>query len=140
MAEPRPRTDVALRAAHRGDLERVLFLLEAAGLPAEGVEEALGPSFVVALREGELVGVAGIEQHGPWGLLRSVAVRDDQRGTGLGRVLVEHRIEWARALVPGADIHALKAEWQAWWVATGRPRLGSVDKAFLGWVNSRRRS
>ncbi len=98
MATSSPaRTDVALRAAHRGDLERILFLLEASGLPAEGVEEALGASFVVAQRGSALVGVAGIERHGGWGLLRSVAVRDDQRGTGLGRVLVENRVEWARA-------------------------------------------
>ncbi len=44
----------------------------------------------------------------------------------------------ARALLPGADVHALEAEWRAFWVSTGRPRLGSPDKAFLGWVAQKR--
>ena len=92
----KPKLDWSLRAAHRGDLESVLFLLEASHLPADGVEEAFGPNFVIAQANDEIVGVAGVELHTPWGLLRSVAVRDDMRGTGLGRVLVENRIEWAR--------------------------------------------
>lgn len=43
----------------------------------------------------------------------------------------------ARALVPGADIYALEAEWRAWWVASGRPRLRSPERAFLGWVGKK---
>ena len=43
-------------------------------------------------------------------------------------------LEAARALRPGADVYALQAEWQAWWVATGRARLTAPDRAFLGWV------
>ena len=43
-------------------------------------------------------------------------------------------IEAARALVPGADVYALEAEWRAFWVASGRPWLRSADRAFLGWV------
>ena len=46
-------------------------------------------------------------------------------------------LEAARALVPGMDIHALAAEWRGVWEATGRPRLGSPDKAFLGWLAKR---
>jgi plasmid replication initiation protein len=42
--------------------------------------------------------------------------------------------EAARAMLPGVDVYALEAEWRAWWVETGRPRLTSPDKAFLGWV------
>jgi hypothetical protein len=41
--------------------------------------------------------------------------------------------EVARASLPGWDVYALEAEWRAWWVETGRPRLSSPDKAFLGW-------
>jgi plasmid replication initiation protein len=40
----------------------------------------------------------------------------------------------ARALMPGADVHALEADWRAWWAATGRARLTAPDRAFLGWV------
>ena len=43
-------------------------------------------------------------------------------------------LEAARALVPGADIYALEADWRAMWVASGRPTLRNPDKAFLGWV------
>ena len=46
-------------------------------------------------------------------------------------------LETARALVPRADIHALEAEWRAWWAATGRPRLSSPSRAFLGWLKGR---
>jgi plasmid replication initiation protein len=42
-----------------------------------------------------------------------------------------------RALAPGADIYALEAEWRAVWAATGRRRLNSADKAFLGWLARR---
>ncbi|MBY6127046.1 replication initiator protein A [Roseovarius atlanticus] len=42
--------------------------------------------------------------------------------------------EVARALAPGWDVHALEVEWRAWWQATGAPRLGSPEAAFLGWV------
>ncbi|MEL7043383.1 MAG: replication initiator protein A [Pseudomonadota bacterium] len=46
-------------------------------------------------------------------------------------------LEEARALMPGQDVYALEADWQAWWAATGRARLRSPDKAFLGWVRKR---
>ena len=41
---------------------------------------------------------------------------------------------WALALA----LHALAAEWRAWWAATGRPRLTAPDRAFLGWLRARR--
>jgi plasmid replication initiation protein len=46
--------------------------------------------------------------------------------------------EAARGMRPGWDVYALEAEWRAWWVETGRPRLGSPDKAFLGWLRRKR--
>jgi hypothetical protein len=45
----------------------------------------------------------------------------------------------ARAAAPGADVHALEAEWRAVWARTGRRRLRSADAAFLGWVAKRTR-
>ncbi len=36
--------------------------------------------------------------------------------------------------MPGWDVYALEADWQAFWVASGRRALKSPDKAFLGWV------
>lgn len=46
-------------------------------------------------------------------------------------------LDAARALVPGADVYALEAEWRAFWAGSGRPRLRSADRAFLGWVKTR---
>ncbi|MBK4218118.1 replication initiator protein A [Paracoccus caeni] len=57
---------------------------------------------------------------------------------GEGPHLRAETLEQARALMPGADIYALEGEWRSWWAATGRPRLRSADKAFLGWVRTRR--
>jgi plasmid replication initiation protein len=54
-------------------------------------------------------------------------------GQGAG-VLGPDTLDAARALLPGADVYALEAEWRAWWAASGRPRLRSADRAFLGWV------
>jgi len=43
----------------------------------------------------------------------------------------------ARAMMPGADVYALEAEWRAFWEATGRPRLRRPEAAFLGWVKGK---
>ncbi len=47
-------------------------------------------------------------------------------------------LDAARALIPGADVYALEAEWRDVWARTGRRRLRSADGAFLGWVKKRR--
>ncbi|MEM6307117.1 MAG: replication initiator protein A [Pseudomonadota bacterium] len=43
-------------------------------------------------------------------------------------------LEAARALMPGADVYALVADWQAFWVRSGCQTLRSPDAAFLGFV------
>lgn len=57
---------------------------------------------------------------------------------GEGPALRADTLEAARGLVPGADVHALVAEWQAVWARTGRQRLRAPDAAFLGWLRKRR--
>ncbi len=52
-------------------------------------------------------------------------------------LLSSDTLERARALVPGADVHALVAEWQAMWRATGARPLRAPDRAFLGWLGKR---
>jgi plasmid replication initiation protein len=49
----------------------------------------------------------------------------------------EAALDQARALAPGMDVHALVADWHGLWETTGRPRLTSPDKAFLGWLKKR---
>ena len=96
----RTETDAAmLRPATRDDERAVTALLTNAGLPLDGVHDAL-PCFVVADDAGEIVGVAGIEACGATGehaLLRSVAVAPAWRTRGLGRALVTRVIADAEA-------------------------------------------
>ena len=46
-------------------------------------------------------------------------------------------LEAARALAPGWDVYALEADWRGYWAASGRPRLRSAERAFLGYVRAR---
>jgi amino-acid N-acetyltransferase len=88
---------VELRTAEAEDLPEVLSLLGRAELPSVGVADSL-PHFIVAESEGEqeLVGVVGLELYGESALLRSVAVEESWRGSGVGRVLVERALDLAR--------------------------------------------
>lgn len=56
---------------------------------------------------------------------------------GEGPLLKPETLDEARLLRPGADIHALEAEWRSWWSLSGRKKLRSPDRAFLGWVRTR---
>lgn len=75
----------------------VAALLAEAGLPLDGLDDQFPAAYVVA-RQGGIVGVAGLERHGDSGLLRSVAVSERFRNSGLGRLLVTDRVNAARAL------------------------------------------
>jgi N-acetylglutamate synthase-like GNAT family acetyltransferase len=85
-----------LRAAEFAEYDGVVRLLDACGLPSLGLADQWPASYVVAVQGEELVGVAGLERYQDAGLLRSVAVRSDLRGSGLGGRLVEDRLRWAR--------------------------------------------
>lgn len=86
---------IVLRNATASDLQGASSLLEASGLPLDGVAEAFG-HFVVAEEGGRLAGVAGLEIHGRDGVLRSVAVDPEFRGRGVGARLSERVITTAR--------------------------------------------
>ena len=51
--------------------------------------------------------------------------------------LAGETIDAARTLAPGWDIYALEADWRGYWAASGRLRLRSPDRAFLGYVRAR---
>jgi amino-acid N-acetyltransferase len=84
----------SIEVARRDELPRILELLEEADLPVAGVDNA--ESFLVAREQERLVGCIGLEVYGDVGLLRSLTVRPETRGSGLGRLLVERLLETAR--------------------------------------------
>jgi amino-acid N-acetyltransferase len=86
----------SIRKAEPHDEASARALLESCGLSAIGLEEQYDGGYVVAEREGAVVGMAGVEVHGAHGLLRSVAVMPVLRGSGLGAALVHDRIRWTR--------------------------------------------
>jgi hypothetical protein len=46
-------------------------------------------------------------------------------------------LERARAIAPGYDVYALKADYLAFWDDKGRQELKNPDAAFLGWCKKR---
>jgi amino-acid N-acetyltransferase len=89
---------VAVQPAQAADLPAIRALLQSERLPHEDLTAQHLPDFLV-LRDGSaLVAIAGLERHGRDGLLRSVAVTPDRRGTGLGVAMVAATEQRARAL------------------------------------------
>ena len=74
------------RPARPEDLPAALALLNAAQLPTEGVAEHFS-HFLLSWDAHGLAGMVGQEPHGDAALLRSLAVRPDARGLGLGMAL-----------------------------------------------------
>ena len=71
--------------------ENVLSLLSAEKLPVDDLPVVLD-NFIAAIDNGHVIGVAGLELYGNYGLLRSVAVDKNQRGKGIAAELL-NRIE-----------------------------------------------
>jgi amino-acid N-acetyltransferase len=89
-------SSITIRSAAARDLSAVERLLEANKLPLVGVRDGID-DFLVAERDGVVVGVIGLEIYDDRGLLRSAVVDGDERGTGVGASLVGALIENARA-------------------------------------------
>ena len=111
-----------LRRANRDDQAPVLALLGGADLPTEGVAEHFD-TFFVAESASEIVGVAGLEIHGPDALLRSVAVAPEVRGTGLGSALAERALTRARESGLGA-VYLLTTTAESFFPRFGFERIG----------------
>ena len=67
--------------------------------------------------------------------------QDQPRGVELATAAVESGMTLALTLPEGTGSHAfrnaLEADWRAYWAASGKPRLRSPDRAFLGYVRVR---
>lgn len=70
------------------DLPAIVALLSAAGLPVADVAVEKHPEFLIARRDGRVIGVIGLERFDDVGLLRSLAVSGEHRHHGLGFALV----------------------------------------------------
>ena len=79
------------------DLPLVKKLLENVGLSWAGIEDQF-EHFLKLMLDGELVAVAGLEVYDHVGLMRSVAVAQEYRHSGLGRGLTRAMINKARSM------------------------------------------
>jgi len=75
------------RPAAAADWPSIADLLLAAKLPLEGASEHLA-NFIVGEAGGRVMCVGGFEQYGTSALLRSVAVSEELRGSGVGELLL----------------------------------------------------
>jgi amino-acid N-acetyltransferase len=87
----------AIVKARPEDIGEIEDLLKSSGLPVEGARAHMD-HFFLALADGSLVGVIGLELYGKEGLLRSLAVQESQRSKGVGSALYLRLIEEARSL------------------------------------------
>lgn len=71
------------------DLPAIIALLAASGLPTADVRPGAQAEFLVARQNGQVIGCVGLERYGDSGLLRSLAVLPEHRGTGLGIALTQ---------------------------------------------------
>lgn len=77
-----------LRTALPHEHGTVRSMLADAALPIEDLDGS-EVQFLVAANDGGPVGAVGLEAHGDVGLLRSLVVRTDLRGSGIGGQLVD---------------------------------------------------
>lgn len=103
------------------ELPEVTALLGANGLPIADLSPAI--RFLGVRDDGGLEGVVGVERHGDLGLLRSLAVRQDRRESGLGSALVLEVERIASAEGVGA-LYLLTTTAERFFTRRGYARIG----------------
>ncbi len=88
--------EIVFEPATPATLQDIKTLLERAKLPVDDLESA-EVSLLVATIDGDFAGAIGIETYGSTALLRSLVVRPGRQNGGLGRQLVEHLENRAKA-------------------------------------------
>lgn len=86
---------VSIQKATAADFDAVGALLSANNLPTADLNPLL-EDFLVAVENGGLVAVMGIDNYGAAGLLRSAVVDSSHRNTGLASALLQHLLEAAK--------------------------------------------
>jgi N-acetylglutamate synthase-like GNAT family acetyltransferase len=87
----------AIRSGSPPDLQALVRLLQAAGLPTEDLAGACALDLWVIDAEGSLIGAIGLQRFGKCALLRSLVIAQAHRRRRLGRQLVERLERDARA-------------------------------------------
>ncbi len=88
------QSSVSIQKATAANFKAVCALLSANHLPTADLNPLLD-NFLVALEEGEVVAVMGIDRYGAAGLLRSAVVSASHRNTGLAAALLQQLLETA---------------------------------------------
>jgi amino-acid N-acetyltransferase len=88
------RIAMTIRELEPGEQGQARALLQSCDLPTADLPQA-SPHLFGAFDAKGLVGLVGVEAHGMVGLLRSLAVRADARGAGLGGCLADTAERWA---------------------------------------------
>jgi amino-acid N-acetyltransferase len=88
--------EIVNASTHRAAVVTLLFSEK---LPVDDLPERL-ENFLAAIDNGQLIGAAGIEIYGAFGLLRSVVVQPTYRGSGIaGKLITElERLSAAKGL------------------------------------------
>ena len=86
-------TPPALRHATVADYPAIVALLTASNLPTADIESAR-PLFIVAVVDSRIVGAGALQLFGASALLRSMAVAQESRGSGVGASLYSALSSW----------------------------------------------
>jgi N-acetylglutamate synthase-like GNAT family acetyltransferase len=87
---------LTFRSARAEDVSRISALLAANALPTADLADSR-PEFVIAEDGSTLLAIGGLQRCGDVALLRSVAVAEPRRGSGIGSELVRELERLARA-------------------------------------------
>jgi amino-acid N-acetyltransferase len=83
-----------LEGAREADIPFIVDILQQNGLPFSDVPEKREALFLARSR-GAVVGIGGMEVLGESGLLRSLAVKQDERNKGYGRAITMRLMDYA---------------------------------------------
>jgi amino-acid N-acetyltransferase len=121
-------TNPLVEGATPADWPAIADLLGGANLPLDGAREAFAAGVAVVARDGAgtLMGAAAVEPYGEAGLLRSVAVAADLRGTGIGRALVTG-VETRAAAAGIGELYLLTETAADWFPRLGFERIERKD-------------
>ena len=129
-----------IRPASVDDLTAIVELLTSCALPASDLSAAHLADFFVASVGDRLVGVAGLEPLGSFGLLRSLAVAPDYRNNGLAHRLVTACEERAKSVLEISNLFLLTTTAADYFLRRGYsevlresvPRSVATHPQFLG--------